>query len=44
MKLVSDGEIDMSKMVTNRYSLNEIEHAMLATEEFHGLRVVVNRF
>src|SRR5437879_2902347 len=44
MKLVSDGEVDLSKMVTNRYSLNEIEHAMSATEEFHGLRVVVNRF
>ena len=44
MKLVSEGEVDLSKMVTNRYSLNEIEYAMSATEEFHGLRVVVNRF
>ncbi|MGI0088642.1 MAG: alcohol dehydrogenase catalytic domain-containing protein [Nitrosotalea sp.] len=44
VKLVSDGEIDLSKMVTNRYSLSEIEDAISATEGFHGLRAVVNKF
>ncbi len=43
-RLASTGEVDLSKMVTNRYSLNKIGDAITATEEFHGLRVVVNKF
>lgn len=43
-KLASDGTIDLSKIVTHRYPLNEIKQAVLATEEFHGLRVVIDKF
>lgn len=42
--LTSDGTIDLSKIITHRYSLNEIKQAVLATEEFHGLRVVIDKF
>lgn len=43
-KLASDGEIDLSKIVTEKCSLNQIKHAISATEEFHGLRTVIDRF
>ena len=43
-KLASDREIDLSKIVTEKCSLNQIEHAISETEKFHGLRTVVNRF
>jgi L-iditol 2-dehydrogenase len=36
--------IDLSKIVTHRYPLAEIEQAMVATEKYHGLRAVINRF
>jgi Zn-dependent alcohol dehydrogenase len=37
--------IDLSKMVTHTYSLDNIEEAMLATEKYYGLRVLIkNRF
>ena len=42
--LASDGTIDLSKIITHRYSINEIKQAVLATEEFHGLRVVIDEF
>jgi Zn-dependent alcohol dehydrogenase len=31
-------------MITHRYSLTEIEEAIAATEEYHGLRAVINDF
>jgi L-iditol 2-dehydrogenase len=43
-RLVSDGKIDLSKIITHRYSLDDIKQAILATEEFHGLRIVIDRF
>ena len=43
-RLVSDGKIDLSKIVTHRYSLNDIKHAISITEELRGLRTMINRF
>ncbi len=43
-RLVSDGKIDLSKIITHRYSLDDIKQAILATEEFQGLRIVIDRF
>lgn len=43
-KIASEGDISLAKIVTNRYSLAEIEDAISTTEEFHGLRAVVNKF
>ncbi len=44
MTLVSEGMIDLSKIITHRYSLDNIKQAMVATEEYHGLRVIIDRF
>lgn len=43
-RLASEGMIDLSKIITHRYSLDDIKQAILATEEFHGLRTVIDRF
>src|ERR687889_1529009 len=43
-RLASTKEIDLSKIVTHRYSLSNIEEAILATERYYGLRAVINRF
>ena len=43
-RLASTREIDLSKIVTHRYSLSNIEEAILATERYYGLRAVINRF
>ena len=43
-RLASRGKINLSRMITHRYPLTEIEGAMAATEEYHGLRVVINNF
>jgi L-iditol 2-dehydrogenase len=43
-RLVSDKQIDLSKIITHRYSLDDIQKAMLATEKYYGLRAVINRF
>jgi L-iditol 2-dehydrogenase len=42
--LASNGTIDLSRIVTHRYSLDDIKQAFLATEEFHGLRTVIDKF
>src|ERR1700730_7140538 len=44
VRLASRGIIDLSRMITHRYSLTEIEEAMAATEKYHGLRAVINDF
>jgi threonine dehydrogenase-like Zn-dependent dehydrogenase len=44
VRLVSDKQIDLSKIITHRYSLDDIQKAMLATEKYYGLRAVINRF
>jgi L-iditol 2-dehydrogenase len=43
-RIAAEKVIDLSKIVTHQYSLLEIEKAMLATENYHGLRAVINRF
>ena len=42
--LASNGTIDLSRIVTHRYSLDDIKQAFLATEQFHGLRTVIDKF
>jgi L-iditol 2-dehydrogenase len=44
VRLASHEIINLSRMITHRYSLTEIEEAMQATEEYHGLRAVINDF
>lgn len=43
-KLASGGEIDLSKIVTEKCSLDQIKHAITATEKFQGLRTIVDKF
>jgi L-iditol 2-dehydrogenase len=43
-RLASTKKIDVSKIVTHRYSLSNIEEAILATEKYYGLRALINRF
>ena len=43
-RLASDRKIDLSKIVTEKCSLNQIKHAISSTEEFHGLRTIIDRF
>ena len=42
--LASNRIIDLSKMITHKYSLADIGEALLATENYYGLRVVINKF
>jgi L-iditol 2-dehydrogenase len=43
-KLVSQGEINLSTLVTHKYHLRDIVQAVLDTETYRGLRIVINRF
>lgn len=43
-KLASKGEINLSTLVTHKYHLRDIVQAVLDTETYRGLRVVINRF
>jgi len=43
-KLASNGDINLSKLITHKYSLGNIKEAILATEEYRGLRVVIDSF
>jgi L-iditol 2-dehydrogenase len=44
VKLASQGEINLSKLVTHKYHLRDIIQAILDTERYQGLRVVINSF
>ena len=44
VKLASKGEINLSKLVSHKYHLQDIIQAILATEKYQGLRIVINRF
>jgi L-iditol 2-dehydrogenase len=44
IKLASLGEINLSKLVTHKYHLRDIIQAILDTERYRGLRVVINSF
>jgi L-iditol 2-dehydrogenase len=43
-RIAADKTIDLSTIVTHRYSLKEIEKAMYVTEKYYGLRAVINKF
>jgi L-iditol 2-dehydrogenase len=44
VEIASKKIIDLSQIVTHKYSLMQIEEAILATEKYYGLRAVINRF
>jgi len=43
-RIAAEEVVELSELVTHRYSLAEIERALLATEKYHGLRAVINSF
>jgi L-iditol 2-dehydrogenase len=43
-KLASKGAIDLSALVTHKYHLRDIVQAVVDTETYRGLRIVINRF
>jgi L-iditol 2-dehydrogenase len=43
-RIATEKTIDLSAIVTHRYSLKEIEKAMHVTEKYYGLRTVINKF
>ncbi|MGI0037652.1 MAG: alcohol dehydrogenase catalytic domain-containing protein [Nitrososphaera sp.] len=43
-QMVSEEKIDISSIVTHRYSLLEAERAFVDTENYSGLRGVINKF
>jgi L-iditol 2-dehydrogenase len=44
ISLVSENRIDLSAVISDRYSLSNIEEALAATENYRGLRTVINKF
>jgi L-iditol 2-dehydrogenase len=44
VRLASNGDINLSEIISHRYSLVDIKEAFLATEEYRGLRVVIDDF
>ena len=44
VRLTSNNEIDLSKIISHRYPLREINEAILATERYWGLRIIINKF
>ena len=43
-RIAAEKTIDLSTIITHRYSLEEIEKAMHTTERYCGLRAVINKF
>jgi L-iditol 2-dehydrogenase len=43
-RIAAEKTIDLSAIVTHKYSLVEIEKAIDVTEKYHGLRAVINKF
>jgi L-iditol 2-dehydrogenase len=43
-RIASEKTIDLSTIVTHKYSLPEIQEAIEVTEKYHGLRAVINKF
>jgi L-iditol 2-dehydrogenase len=44
IRLVSENQIDLSEIISHCYPLSDIEKALVATESYHGLRHVINKF
>jgi L-iditol 2-dehydrogenase len=43
-RIASEKTIDLSAIVTHKYSLSQIQEAIEVTEKYHGLRAVINKF
>jgi L-iditol 2-dehydrogenase len=43
-RVAAEGIVDLSAIVSHRYSLDKIEEAIHVTENYVGLRAVINRF
>jgi L-iditol 2-dehydrogenase len=43
-RIAAEKTIDLSTIVSHRYSLEEIEKAIHVTEKYYGLRTVINKF
>jgi L-iditol 2-dehydrogenase len=43
-RIAADKAIDLSAIITHKYSLSEIEKAIDVTEKYYGLRAVINKF
>lgn len=43
-RIAAEKTIDLSAIVTHKFSLAEIEKAIDVTEKYHGLRAVINKF
>ena len=44
MKLVYEGELNLKNLVTDTFSLDNIDNALRAAESFKGLKSVINKF
>jgi L-iditol 2-dehydrogenase len=44
MDLVHEQKIDLRRLITHRFSLDEIDKAFNATERYNGFRSVINSF
>lgn len=44
MKLIASEELSLKELVTNKFSLYEIEDALISAESLKGLKCVVNKF
>ena len=44
MSLVSSNEIKLKQLITNIFSLHELEKAQTTAESFHGLKSIINKF
>ena len=43
-RIATEKIVDLSQIVSHRYSLEEIQKAMITTERYYGLRAVINKF
>jgi L-iditol 2-dehydrogenase len=43
-KVASEGVVNLSEVISHRFSLGNIKEAIVATERYYGLRVVIDNF
>jgi L-iditol 2-dehydrogenase len=43
-RLAANKQIDLGKIISHKFSLDRIEEAIEVTEQYYGLRAVINRF
>ena len=43
-RIAAEKTIDLSAIVSHKFSLAEIEKAIDVTEKYHGLRALINKF